>query len=374
MQHSSVVVKCSPNSLPNTLPYVIQFASTKNISVSFSTHIHSDLKILNPDEHQNLLNFIPKNLASEQSSAVLHIVIIFSNLPSHKSLIFNAGTKEFESENNLFKYLVKKLSLFEDICPVDEAKIDDFHKLCAIDNDRVGSTKLLKEYLQSKTEFLSSKNTFGPLDLFCFSNLSKKDLPSELSQWHKRCSDLMCKETVPNNDSNEISNNSPKEKVFEFFKKHDINYDTFDHPEVFTVETMLPYLKDIPASGAISKNLFLKDKKNNLYLLSALHDKNVNLSAIAKSIKAPGGGLRLASEDILFQTLGVKQGCVTAYALINDMDEKKVKFLADEDLVNGKYDKVYFHPLDNSSTTGIMIEDFKKFVDLTGHNLTTISL
>ena len=85
-------------------------------------------------------------------------------------------------------------------------------------------------------------------------------------------------------------------------------------------------------------------------MFSVLHDKTVNLTDIAKKIKAPGGGLRFASEDILFDTLGVKQGCVTAYALLND--KKNVKFLLDEDMVNGKFQRVYFHPLVNTATTG----------------------
>ena len=88
-----------------------------------------------------------------------------------------------------------------------------------------------------------------------------------------------------------------------------------DHPEVFTVDAMMPYLNQIPSGSAITKNLFLKDKKGGLYLLSALHDKPVNMNDISKRIKAPG--LRFASEDILFETLGVKQGCVLCFDCIH---------------------------------------------------------
>ena len=107
-------------------------------------------------------------------------------------------------------------------------------------------------------------------------------------------------------------------------------------------------------------------------MLSALHDKAVNLTDIGKKIKAPGG-LRFASEDILFEVLGVKQGHVTAYSLINDK-EKKVKFLIDDDIINGQFERVYFHPLINTATTGITREDFKRFVTLTGHEITSVVL
>ena len=47
--------------------------------------------------------------------------------------------------------------------------------------------------------------------------------------------------------------------LFQYFQQNDIKYHNVDHPEVFTVEAMMPYLKDV--EGAICKNLFLKDKK-----------------------------------------------------------------------------------------------------------------
>lgn len=56
--------------------------------------------------------------------------------------------------------------------------------------------------------------------------------------------------------------------------------------QVFTVEAMMPYLEQIP--GAICKNLFLKDKKKKLYLLSCVHDVEVKLNDIAKAVGASG--------------------------------------------------------------------------------------
>lgn len=56
-----------------------------------------------------------------------------------------------------------------------------------------------------------------------------------------------------------------------------------DHPEVFTVETMMPYLEGM--EGVVGKNLFLKDKKKNLFLLSAKHDAQVRLNEVAKQVR-----------------------------------------------------------------------------------------
>ncbi len=120
--------------------------------------------------------------------------------------------------------------------------------------------------------------------------------------------------------------------------------------------------------GKVGKNLFLKDKKKRLYLLSTLHDREINLSLIGKQIGAKD--LRFADENILYEKLGVKQGCVSAYALINDVDNE-VEFLADQDLFRGS-ELVYFHPLLNTDSTGISSEDLAKFVRLTGHDVKMI--
>ena len=100
-----------------------------------------------------------------------------------------------------------------------------------------------------------------------------------------------------------------------------------------------------------------------------LHDRTVNLTDLAKKLKL--NGLRFASEDLLFETLGVRQGHVTAYALINDK-EGKVGFLLDKEMLSEEY--VNFHPLVNTATTRVSVKDFQKFVEFTGHKITLVDL
>ena len=155
-----------------------------------------------------------------------------------------------------------------------------------------------------------------------------------------------------------------KSELFNYFTENGIDFETVEHPEVFTIEAMMPHVKHLP--GAICKNLFLNDRYKNLYLLSAKYDRELELADIAKIIGAKD--LRFGYESVLFETLGVKQGCVTAYALVNDR-EKRVKFLVDKQLVDGSHDSVSFHPLFNSSTTRISSKHFNKFLYLTRHTV-----
>lgn len=144
-----------------------------------------------------------------------------------------------------------------------------------------------------------------------------------------------------------------------------------EHPQVFTVQEMLPHTGHL--DGALTKNLFLRDKKRRLWLFSALHDAQVNLGDLAKAIGAASGGLRLADEASLQETLNVGQGCVTALALFNDT-AKKVTFACDERLVSGKYDCVYFHPMENSATMGLKAADFQRFLQHIDHSPVLVKL
>uniref|UniRef100_UPI00398F0D67 prolyl-tRNA synthetase associated domain-containing protein 1 isoform X2 n=1 Tax=Pristiophorus japonicus TaxID=55135 RepID=UPI00398F0D67 len=79
-----------------------------------------------------------------------------------------------------------------------------------------------------------------------------------------------------------------------------------EHPEVFTVEAMMPYVQHL--KGAHSKNLFLKDKKKKcLWLVTVLHNRQVNLNDLAKKLGSGSGNLRFADEGTMLEKLKVGQ-------------------------------------------------------------------
>ncbi|XP_069581561.1 prolyl-tRNA synthetase associated domain-containing protein 1-like isoform X2 [Brachyistius frenatus] len=138
-----------------------------------------------------------------------------------------------------------------------------------------------------------------------------------------------------------------------------------EHPPVFTVEEMMPHLQEV--SGAVTKNLFLKDKKKKgLWLVSARHDRQVNLNELAKKLGVGSGNLRFADEAAMLEKLKVGQGCATALALLFDED-RSVKCVLDRDLVEGGHEMVYFHPMTNAATVGLRPHDLLHFLKETGH-------
>ncbi|XP_061767532.1 prolyl-tRNA synthetase associated domain-containing protein 1-like [Nerophis ophidion] len=139
-----------------------------------------------------------------------------------------------------------------------------------------------------------------------------------------------------------------------------------DHPPVYTVEEMMPHLQDV--DGVVTKNLFLKDKKKkSLWLVSARHDRQVNLNDLAKKLGVGSGNLRFADEAIMLDKLKVGQGCATALALLFDKDQS-VRLVLDQDLLEGGHHMVFFHPMTNSATMGLRPQDLLRFLKETGHD------
>jgi Ala-tRNA(Pro) deacylase len=163
-----------------------------------------------------------------------------------------------------------------------------------------------------------------------------------------------------------------KAELFEFFCQNNLAFRNIDHPEVFTVEAMLPHLEGV-VEGAICKNLFLVEKRRGsggrFFLLAAEHTRTVRLADVAQLVGAKE--LRFASEEALYATLGVRQGCVTALGLVNDPDPRAVSaIVVDAALLDeSRWTAVNFHPLVNTATTTLSTADFRKFLALTGHTV-----
>lgn len=134
-----------------------------------------------------------------------------------------------------------------------------------------------------------------------------------------------------------------------------IGYDNHDHPAVFRVEEGEAIKAAIP--GAHTKNLFLKDAKGRLWLISALGETVIDLKRLHHVI----GSARLSfgSAELMEQVLGVTPGSVTALALAND-GEGQVTFVLDRALAEA--DRVNFHPLVNTATTTLTREAFVGFL------------
>ena len=127
------------------------------------------------------------------------------------------------------------------------------------------------------------------------------------------------------------------------------------HDALFTVEDSIKLRGKI--DGAHSKNLFLKNKKNNFFLLSCEEADKIDLKKISKSLEL--GNISFAKEEYLETYLKIKPGSVSPFALLNDKGGF-VNFYLEQTLYESDF--VNFHPLINTFTIKIETNRFIAFM------------
>jgi len=151
--------------------------------------------------------------------------------------------------------------------------------------------------------------------------------------------------------------------IYQFLAEHDIAYERYDHPPVFTCEESNRLCPEMPANAAKTKNLFLRDKKGLRHFLVTVGDqKRVDVKALASLLEV--NKLSFASPECLEKYLRLTPGAVTILGLVNDVN-KAVEVVVDEDVWNSE--AIRCHPLVNTSTLVISSANIKRFLDITGH-------
>ena len=136
---------------------------------------------------------------------------------------------------------------------------------------------------------------------------------------------------------------------------------TVEHPPLFRVGDSVAFRGDI--DGGHAKNLFVKDKKSRLFLLVVGEDAEIDLKRVHEKIGAQGR-VSFVGAEALEAVWGVKPGAVTPFGAINDA-EGRVTVVLDAALM--AHERVNFHPLVNTRTTGLASGDLIKFLRATGH-------
>jgi Ala-tRNA(Pro) deacylase len=139
-----------------------------------------------------------------------------------------------------------------------------------------------------------------------------------------------------------------------------IAWKTYAHDPVFTVEEAALVNRNHP--GGHTKNLFLKDKKDGLWLVVLRDFLRVDLNALSRQLGAPR--FSFGSAELLMATLGVPPGSVTPFALMNDA-ERSVRVVLDEAML--ALDPLNFHPLRNDRTSAITPGDLLRFIRACDH-------
>lgn len=149
-------------------------------------------------------------------------------------------------------------------------------------------------------------------------------------------------------------------ELYALFDAHGLAYEHHTHPPLHTVEESKQLRGDLP--GAHVKNMFLKDKKDRLWLVTCLEHRKIRIRDLEKA-----AGMAKASfgkPELLWERLGIKPGAVSPFGLINDPNHQVTPVL-DQQMLD--QDPINAHPLHNEATTAMGKDDFRAFFGLTGH-------
>ena len=151
------------------------------------------------------------------------------------------------------------------------------------------------------------------------------------------------------------------DQLFAFLDHLGIAHPTVTHAPLFTVEQSQALRGQIP--GGHTKNLFLKDKRDAIFLVVALEDATIDLKSLHHRLGA--GRFSFGAADLLRATLGVEPGAVTPFGAINDTTYR-VQVVLDTAMM--RQATLNYHPLVNTMTTSIARDDLLKFLAATGHD------
>lgn len=148
-----------------------------------------------------------------------------------------------------------------------------------------------------------------------------------------------------------------KEEIYHLLEEKGIAFEKLEHQAVYTMEDMDK--AGITARGTVCKNLFLRDAKGkNHFLVTVPEEKRVDLKILAERIGSTK--LSFASADRLAKYLGVEQGCVSPFGVLND-ESRSVTVVFDQELQFN--DAVGIHPNDNTASVWLNFKSLRRVIE-----------
>lgn len=156
--------------------------------------------------------------------------------------------------------------------------------------------------------------------------------------------------------------------LFDLLDRLGVPHHSIEHPPLPTVEAAMAVWGGIP--GGFAKNLFVKDKKSRLFLISLRKDAALDLKHVQAAIGATGR-VSFCTAEQLMAHLGIEPGSVTPFAAINDT-AGAVTVVLEKALM--AMSPVHFHPLENTATTAVPPEGLISFLNAVGHEPLIVDL
>lgn len=149
-------------------------------------------------------------------------------------------------------------------------------------------------------------------------------------------------------------------RLLAFLSKIGVATTLYRHPPVFTVDEAQEHMADLP--GLHVKNMFLKDRKGALWLVTCLDARRIRIRDLEKVLGV--AKMSFAKPELLWEALAVRPGSVTPLALLADRETDRVRFALDAAVVDAAL--VNCHPLHNAATVALSYQGLSRFLDVVG--------
>ena len=171
--------------------------------------------------------------------------------------------------------------------------------------------------------------------------------------------------------------------ILQLLQKHKIPFEHYAHAKCQTADELVEHVP-IPDTETHTKNLFLRDKKHGLFLVTLAPSTNFNTKDLGKLLQLSGKvNLRMADAALLDEVLHVQPGCVGPLdmGIATPTDDMPVVLVVDNKLL--EYDQIHSHPLYNDQSVKMTPKAFKdffgqinvepKYIDFSTVSSTTVS-
>ena len=144
-----------------------------------------------------------------------------------------------------------------------------------------------------------------------------------------------------------------------------VAHHTVDHAPMLTVEDAKAIRA--PSPYGHTKNLFVRNKKGRMWLLTLHEDRQVDMKTMGGLVGT--NRLSFASPQRLMHYLGVIPGAVSMFSALNDVGREVTCFI-DEALLESP--ELHVHPLVNTRTTTIDRKALMAFLAQQGYDFQTL--
>jgi len=163
-----------------------------------------------------------------------------------------------------------------------------------------------------------------------------------------------------------LSDNALVKKLVEL----GIDHKVYGHVSCETAEDLVSNVALPSEKETHTKNLFLRDKKHGLFLVTVHPSSHVNTKELGKMLKLEGKtNLRFADKALLEECLTCQPGTVGPLAIVNDVEQKVTQVL-DQKLL--EFEKIHSHPLRNDASVILSPADLQSYLVQVGHEATVL--